>query len=451
MMDRKKIKILLWFDVEDYVNPESNDSLYGLLKIMDEEGIHCTAKICGKKIEMLKQYGRNDILELLCDHDIGYHSRNHSVHPMISEYLDRYNFKEGAEEFARRESESFYQVKNVLNREIVTYGQPGKSWAPQVFPVLKKWGIHTYLDTHPILDMEGRPFWYGGVLCMTNMSHTMHLTPKEKEMEALNTEIPKLVHQEEEPVWVSIYNHPTEFATEEMWDVVNYTKGKNPEYVKKSPLRKPEESAEYLNKTKAWIRHMKDSGFAEYVTASEALALEKRTDFSCTEEALREYAAHIDQNVTFGQVGGRYYTAAELFSLFGRYLLGKELKADFSFGPEKQMESYIIDGKVSVKELASAAYSQKEWAMGYRQMCSLYRVGRNLLNPVDLFCTMAEAVRTGAQTVDVCTGGRLSAVDYVDDTYVFGGNWEMWPDDFKGETIIELTKLQTWTLKPAFF
>ncbi len=42
----KQIKILLWFDVEDYVTPESDDAFLQLLQMLDEVGVRATIKFC---------------------------------------------------------------------------------------------------------------------------------------------------------------------------------------------------------------------------------------------------------------------------------------------------------------------------------------------------------------------------------------------------------------------
>lgn len=86
--------------------------------------------------------------------------------------------------------------------------------------------------------------------------------------------------------------------------------------------------------------------------------------------------------------------------------------------------------------------------MGYPQLKSLYRVGDHFLNPADLFCTLAKALREGTDTVEV-QKGRLAAADHVDESYQFGGNWIVWAEDFDAPHIVEQTKLQCWTLKPA--
>lgn len=126
--------------------------------MLDEVGVRATIKFCAKKLELLRQRGRTDILSRLPSHELSFHTTLHSVHPLPTEYLDRFGFRAGAEEFARREDEGFRLVGEISEQHLTSYGQPGESWAPQVFPVLRKWGVPTYLDAHSILGINGQPF-----------------------------------------------------------------------------------------------------------------------------------------------------------------------------------------------------------------------------------------------------------------------------------------------------
>ena len=94
-------KILLWFDVEDYATIESDDAFAELLDMLDEVGVRCTIKFCAKKLGLLRERGRTDILEKLSRHELSFHTTLHSVHPLPTEYLDHYGFRAGAEEFER--------------------------------------------------------------------------------------------------------------------------------------------------------------------------------------------------------------------------------------------------------------------------------------------------------------------------------------------------------------
>ena len=99
----KNIKVMLWYDVEDFITPEADDALLALIDMMDSLGIRGSFKIVGEKIRVLKERGRTDILRKLSGHEICYHTDGHSIHPTQTEYLHNKGFGEGAAEFERRE------------------------------------------------------------------------------------------------------------------------------------------------------------------------------------------------------------------------------------------------------------------------------------------------------------------------------------------------------------
>src|SRR5690606_6858230 len=121
------------------------------------------------------------------------------------------------------------------------YGQPGLAWAPQAHPVLRRWNVPAYLDTHPQITMKGRPFWYGGLLHFTSLTGIMGLPLEEDGLERAKREFDRLceAQQEEEAGFVSLFYHPTEFVFERFWDAVNFAKGSNPprDKWKKPPFR----------------------------------------------------------------------------------------------------------------------------------------------------------------------------------------------------------------------
>ncbi|MBO4881589.1 MAG: hypothetical protein J5555_07880, partial [Firmicutes bacterium] len=131
-----------------------------------------------------------------------------------------------------------------------------------------------------------------------------------------------------------------------------------------------------------------------------------------------------------------------------RLLSGRALQSELLYGPEEDVPSEVHDETFDAKALAEAAFSQFDSVRGFRQLLPLYEVGRSKLNPVDLFCMMAECAATGKPSVPY-RKGRLAAADYVDDAYQFAGSdWNVWDPSLKGEGVIKHTKLQCWTLKP---
>ena len=249
-------------------------------------------------------------------------------------------------------------------------------------------------------------------------------------------------------VFFSIYDHPTELVCKEFWDEVNFANGKNPPYLTPAPLREMGDLERNLDALRDFICMTLTHENVEYITATQAAAYEKRDSEPIDEKKIKRFASEFNGGITFGKVGGRMLSASEIFSLFARTLTRRALIPELLYGPEQRVPSEVHDEQFDVASLAEAVYSQYDTVMGCKQLKTLYDVGHSRLNPVDLFCMMAKAI--ASNDVKVChSTGRLSASDYVDETYQFGGNWVLWDSNFVANNIVEQTKLQCWTLKPA--
>ena len=113
-------KILLWFDVEDYLTPESDDALLELLSMLEESGVKATLKFCTRKMELLHTRGRMDILKKLANHEFSFHTTNHSIHPLPSEYLDQMGFAQGAQAFHDRETAGFHRLSDLCGQNLTS-------------------------------------------------------------------------------------------------------------------------------------------------------------------------------------------------------------------------------------------------------------------------------------------------------------------------------------------
>ncbi|KAB0576271.1 hypothetical protein EI53_02160 [Fusobacterium naviforme] len=445
----KKKKILLWYDVEDYVTVESEEALLKLLGLMHEYGVRATLKICTKKYEQLIQNGRTDILKLFADHELAFHMTTHSVHPIPSEYLDRMGFEEGAREFDRRENEGFEKLKEFSGQNLTSYGHPGVAWAPQVFPVLRKWGIRTYLDVHDILEIEGQPFWFGGVLCYTKLNNLAHL-----DKDASECSLIKSVENMDESgcqnvVFLSMYDHPHELICTEFWDSVNFSRGKNPPYLTPAPLRKEGEFERLLDHYRVFFEYVAKHEDIEFVTAQQAMHYEEPRLCSIRANDIYDLAVELGNEVIFKKIKSGWLSASEILNLMSRYLTGRFLIPEMIYGPE-HYESSVVHSKIAVKELAEAVFTETHNVFGYKQLPPLYRIGDNFINPVDAFATLAMAICKKRAEVEVQIG-KFTAENYVNKNIKFGGDWDLWRDDFRAENIINQTILQTWTLKPSVF
>lgn len=453
----KQLKVMLWFDVEDFITPEADDALLALIDMMDSLGIRGSLKIVGEKIRVLRDRGRTDILEKLAGHEICYHTENHSVHPTQTEYVCGMGFAEGVREFERRERKGFTDVQDITGQFPTNYGQPGASWVPHVFPVLKKWGVPTYVDSHYLLSVDEGPFWYGGVLNLTRLWSTMRLDVEaENGLEEAKEQFRQFERRADDLQLVSIFYHPCEFSCTDFWDGVNFRRGANPprEEWKPAPLRTKEEMHRRVNLLGEFLRWTLENPGVEYITAQQACLYETIDPMPLTKEDVFDMAAALTSGPDYYIRGKRPLCASEILSLFARFLLGLHRIPEFFYGPEAD-EPSVIRTTATPCELAEAVMKQYDRVLGYKQLPVLYRIGENLLNPVDLFENLRLAIVQNISDDEKMplTAGktRLQPVRHINTSYDWAKDWIIFPEGLDASGVVRQALLQTWTLKPAIY
>ena len=448
-------KVLLWYDVEDYITEESDDALLALLDMMESRGVRGTFKFVGEKIRAVSSRGRKDILEKLSGQDIGYHTDMHSEHPTVSEYCEPLGFREGAMEFEKRESGGLADLVKITGMPVSTYGQPGAAWAPQVFPVLRKWGIPTYVDSNDMIDLDCGPFWYGGILTLTYIKGIMRMELEKDGLANAKNEFDRLVNEGEE--LISIYYHPCEFSTVEFWDGVNFNRGANTprENWKRSQLREPGQMDYYINKLGEFVDYLLSKG-CEFITISELNGKDyfgrpdESPDFTAAD--VRAMASLWDRDIDYVLYQGYSLSASEVFSLFKSYLCDERLKPKLIYGPEKDIAT-DPDAKGNVQDFQKALGDDFPEIFGFSQLPDFFVVNEWKVNPVDMACTLAYIIHNNLEEnerVEVLRGS-LASQRHINTNENWGGKWIVFPEDFKAPHLIETARLQAWTLKPAIW
>src|SRR5207302_9624206 len=162
-----------WFDTEDYILPASDNATLRLARFLTRELIRAVFKIVGERARSFERRGRDDVIEALKKHEIGFHSHWHSVHPTPAMYLSSLGWDDGVAEFDRREKPGYDDVKRIFGVAPSCYGQPGSSWGPQSYGAMKQWGINVYLDAGNHVRLDDRPYYYGDVLNFYKLEHQL--------------------------------------------------------------------------------------------------------------------------------------------------------------------------------------------------------------------------------------------------------------------------------------
>jgi hypothetical protein len=482
-----EVDVILWFDTEDYLLPADDDAAKRLAEMLSQRGVRATFKVVGEKARVLEKRGRADVIEALKKHEIGYHSNLHSVHPTPTEYLADCGLLDGIAEFIRREKRGADDVRRIFGMpSLCCYGQPGSSWAPQAIAALGECGVNSagvpcYVDSGSHVGLDGRPFWYAGALVV------YHMSPNETRMDLFEADgLAKGEKQfgaiadrlmNEGGGLISIFYHPCEWVHEEFWDGVNFRRGANPPREEWKPPR--QRSAEQT-----------DAAFERFG---------KYIDFMRARPEIRFVTARDLPDVYPDALRSQGATAAEAMTL-AKIMLGSEFKGiDFqtigkkTFSPAEQFVlltlavTDIIDGKKAPPDsfamipgllgpdaaapvgpppelrepirwtaMRDAAIDVRDYLRMHRRIPARVFIGQEAIAPADFLPALAvayagyqenhrfpEIVALGSN-VELLTARHVAK----DAPGLFGG-WIIHKANFRAPKVMEVARLQAWTLKPA--
>ena len=469
-----KVYVVLWFDTEDFVTPESDDAAKRLAELLSLNGVRGTFKLVGEKVRALERRGRYDVISAIKQHDVGYHTDRHSVHPVVAEYLKDPEMERGKEEFLKREGRGIDDIKRVFGVSPSCYGQPGDSWAPQVYLALRDLGITVYLDESNFIDLDGGPFWYCGILNVLKLSGAKgriiglpfemgqegFLDQLEKEFDAAYEEVVRAGG----PGIISIYNHPTTLVTEEFWDAVNFARGRNTplDQLKLPRLKSPQQVEAGFKDFDSFLKYVKSKPGVEFVTASDLKRI--FADAASDRDFSRDELAALlnpPELISYREVGGIWVSAAEIFWMVVQALssvletgaLPSSVKNKYPLGPYGEVRSEAFP-YVTRREFLSACLTAREFIEANGRLPDFVELKGVKISPEDFLSTAAlvyleESSGKRAELVKVVEGTVASkaCVRYLGAKSAW--NWVIFPDHFEAWNLVELARLQAWTAKPA--
>jgi Polysaccharide deacetylase len=463
--------VTLWFDTEDYILPQSDDAAKRVAETLTRLGIRATFKIVGEKARTLERRKRMDVITALKKHEIGYHSNTHSQQPTIAVYLQHTGWEDGAAEFYRREAQGVRDIERIFGVTPSCYGQPGAAWASQTYPALKRMGIGMYLDEGDHVGIDDQPFYFGGMLNVFKMRSNvarMELTGGES-LTAGKTKFRAIYNKlrAQGGGTISIYYHPCEWVHTEFWDGVNFRRGANPPQSQwKLPATRPAAETEAaFGDFEQYMKFIKEQPGARFVTATELMKLhaDGALTHNFTRDEIVTIAQSVQKEITFLKMSSFTLSPADSFSLLTEaYLsfLKKEkgpVKLNPIYGPTHTFEPAAGGSKLTkVKrgEFYDAVLQASQFRRAHGRMPDEIWIGTSSISPSDFLATLGAAIEDWKNADDslsdiVLREGKFTADRFVaqDSTQLWG--WVIFPENFHAPKIVELARLQAWTLKPA--
>lgn len=462
------VYVTLWFDTEDYVLPQSDDAAKRLAEMLTRLGVKSTFKVVGEKARVLEQRGRKDVIAALKKHEIGYHSNLHSGQPTPAVYLQHAGWEDGIAEFYRREVKGVHDIERIFGVTPICYGQPGSSWAPQTYPALKRMGVSMYLDESNQVGINDQPFYYGGMLNVFKMRSTavrMDLGKADNLAEAQKEflQVAEKLRQQGGGT-ISIYYHPCEFVHREFWDGVNFRRGANPPRSewKLPPVQTAEEIERNYRDFEQYVQFIQKQAGVQFVHCADLMKLyeDRALSFNFTQKEIAAIAAAVQKEIGFQQMNGFTLSAAESFGLLTEAALslfdGKRQpspKLKSLYGPAKTFSPSVGGNKpatVRLVEFRETVRDVARFIQTHGRVPDEVWIGAQSISPQDYLATLGAVVEAGAKLPTVnLRKGVFEADSHVaeDSTKLWG--WVIFPEGFHAPKIMEVARLQAWTLKPA--
>ncbi len=467
------IYVTLWFDTEDYILPQSDDAAKRLAEMLTRSGIRATFKIVGEKARVLDQRGRKDVIAALNKHEIGYHANTHSGQPTIAVYLQHAGWDDGIAEFYRREEQGVRDIQRIFGVTPTCYGQPGAAWAAQAYPALRQMGVGMYIDESSHVGLDDQPFYYAGMLNVFKMRSTVarmelrggdSLADGKAKFQAAYEKL-----QAQGGGTISIYYHPCEWVHTEFWDGVNFRRGANPPRSrwKRPELRPVAETETAFQDFEQYVGFIKAQPGVSFVTAKDLMKIyeDKAQARSFNRDEILSLARSIQREISFQKFDGYALSAADVFSLLNEYVneyieknrIPSTVKPLDLYGPARNW--LPAAGRTRPVNLSWGAFADtvgdtSRFIRNSKRLPNEVWIGVDSLSPADYLVTLAGVVEELASSGKAPERVRVLEGRFTSDRYVAEDSenlwgWVIFPEGFRAPKIMELARLQAWTLKPA--
>jgi hypothetical protein len=455
--------VLFWFDVEDCSVTQSDDAAKRLCEILSSHGVRGTMKIVGQKARVMRDRIRYDAMDALSRHAIGYHSNWHGGRPQPAEYMAPLDWLDGIAEFEQRERQGLDDIISLFGQVPVTYGQPGSNWSPQVFPVLRKWGIPTYVSAFGYVGLYSQPFYYGGIINTSHMcgkdrrgrdvSHRFVLgfdlgTPDAGEQ--YRKLFADSYNALEDGGLISIANHPCQLVLER-W----FSTDLKPRELTEAGYRHFDE----------FVSHVLSHDDVETVAAEQLPDLypDHAADRAFSPDELLALARAVGDEIHFQEFAGIAVSAAELFGMFLRFvarfaeadLVPRGAVASYLDGPALPSQDTITGFSITADELASSVLATLRLLREFKRLPDRVAVGSRTISPGDYFLALADAtahiIEDETLPEAVAIRPAVNRLDQYVDGDAARNAWSslMMLPGFEAPKLLEQACLQAWTLKPA--
>jgi hypothetical protein len=465
----RKTFLVVTFDVEDYITPESeriDDIPKWLAEIMSEEGVTGTFFVIGEKARSLEKRGRRDVIAAMARHDVESHTNFGSIHPTVAEELERADWEGGLRRMFDQESAGFADLERIFGKPVRILGRHGGCYGPQLVGALGR--LRVGYQGSPV-SLPGRDVvWFCNALNFSaqyagGFDDTYYRDDLfEPAFEKLKAEWPELVKTA--GVLALFGGHPCKIRTEQFWDF-NFYDGRNPGRGEwKTPdLRPAETMATAQKNVRRLMRYLRGRDDVEITTYRSLMDIYARQKETQTRGELQEVARDTLARGTLAATES--FSPAEAFAGIAASIVGYErtgsmpesLPTRHPFGPAERPIERPETARLALRDVYGLARDADEFILRRGALPAGLTVGNARVGTgalFALFCAAYLDMSAGKPKPDY----EVSSFDpypRTNEAEIIGRveGYKSWPvhrRDLDLSRIVELTRLQLWTLKPAF-
>jgi peptidoglycan/xylan/chitin deacetylase (PgdA/CDA1 family) len=462
-----KMFLVVNFDVEDYITPASegiDDIPKWLAEIMSEEGITGTFFVIGEKARSLEKRGRRDVIEAMARHDIGSHTNFGSIHPTVTEQLERADWQNGVSRMLEQESAGIRELERIFGVPVRILGRHGGSYGPQLVCALGEMKAG-YVGS-PVSLPGTNVVWFCNALNIFGQydgfdDFFYRDDLFEPRFEKLKAELPALARTVD--VLSFFAGHPCKIRTEQFWDL-NFYDGRNTDPSEwKTPELRPLESMPTAQKNfRRLVRYLKSRDDIEITTFGSLMGLYSAQKEFVSREELRKIAEScletraLSPSADISPAEAFAGLAQSLISYNAGGSLPKAVKVIHALGPPEMPDSRPGIARVTPAEIFDLARQANDHILRTDSLPSFLSAGNSRIGAGSLF-SLFSAVFLDLHAKTLRPDYEVPPFEPYPKTHEQEiirqiNGYKSWPvhrPDLDMSGIVELTKLQLWTLKPA--
>jgi hypothetical protein len=462
--------VVICFDVEDYTSPDSigmDDIPKWMAEIMTEEGVTGTFFLIGEKARMMERRGRSDVIDAMARHDIGSHTNYGSIHPTVTEILENAGWQDGMGIMLENEGAGIDDLERIFGQRPANLARHGGSYGPQLVGALGQLGAgYVYspvgLPDHNVVWFcntlnfhgEGDFGFFDDAYYRDDLFDPM--------LEALDSIIPADTKDIDMVAFFAC--HPSKVRSIQFWDF-NYYKGANPGPEEwQTPELRPIESMKTAKKNfRRLVRYLDARDDIELTTYRELSRRFSRQREVISRQDLNKIAAEIESEKKI--VRKDHYSPAEIFAALSAALseynsthsLPGKLSVQRPFGPllmpSRDPEILVLPSDEAL--LLAIEAQQVILNTGHLPAFLKYhekKIGAGSL--LALFSSLYLDIENSdippqIEVLPMEPYPKENEIQIIREVEACK-SWPVHREDLDMEYLAEMTRLQLWTLKPAW-